>query len=59
MPAKLVKLYPHPDRRDGIPREGEWFTAEDARRLVGNGSAVRQAPPPKRSKPAARPAGEG
>lgn len=72
-----VKLYPHPDlvARGGIPVAGEYFSAEDARRLVGQGLATRQAPSPiphfagggrvskpattKRSKTPARPVKEG
>lgn len=46
MAVKLIRLYPHPDLADrgGIPAAGEFYTAEDARRLVGAGLAVRQAP---------------
>lgn len=61
-----VKLYPHPDlvARGGIPVAGEYFSAEDARRLVGQGLATRQAPSKtptttKRSKTPARPVKEG
>jgi hypothetical protein len=54
MPPK-VKLYPHPDAegRVGIPVAGEWYSAEDARRLVGQGIATRTAPARPRSKPKA------
>lgn len=60
-----VKLYPHPDlaARGGIPLAGEYFSAEDAKRLVGQGLATRQAPSKptttKRSKTPARPVKEG
>lgn len=62
---KTVRLYPHPDNaaRGGIPIDGELFTEEDARRLVGNGTAVRRRPTPaspvKRSRKPAAPAREG
>jgi hypothetical protein len=66
-----VKLYPHPDLADrgGIPIAGEYFSSEDAKRLVGQGLAVRTPPSKpeaskrataaKRSKTPARPAKEG
>lgn len=60
-----VKLYRTPDSTGvGIPAEGEFFSAEDAKRLVGQGLASRSKPSkpaatPKRSKTPARPVKEG
>ena len=64
-----TRLYPPADpekaRGVGIPRAGEVFDSEDAKRLVGAGLASRQdpkrraAPAPKTSRAAARDTREG
>ena len=58
-----VRLYANPDApigTVGIPKDGEYFDAEDARRMVGQGLAVRRAAKRKRkSKPAPPAEAEG
>jgi len=62
----MPRIYPHPDARTGIPVEGEIYSAEDAKRLIGQGIATRRPPVAKPSrdrgsakrKPAVKPAGE-
>lgn len=60
---KTTKLYPPDDpetaAKVGIPRQGERFTEDDARRLVGAGLARRKAPAKPKTKAPAKPAVEG
>ena len=71
---RRVRLYPPHDpetaAKVGIPRSGELYSADDARRLVGGGLAARRPRPPAEAprsrgrgsaerKPVVKPAREG